>query len=196
MRYRVIAAGLGSVFALACGAAPAAPERAAVVPIALAGQSNADFIRPYLTAAAAPAAVVGFAQDGSTIRQWAIEAPEGYWSRLVPALHQPLRAFVFWLGESNRDNVAEYAAMLPELFARVRREANDPRLLVVVCRVVDDPAFVGVRAAQAAYVAGDPESVLVSSDGVPREAPGSAHLSPAGYVEMSSRILAAIGGRR
>lgn len=165
-------------------------------PIVLAGQSNAFFIQPFLAQAAAPVPVSGFAQDGSWITQWAVDAPEGYWQRLAPSLHQPLKAFVWWQGESDWNAADVYLSRLIEFLQRVRREANDQNLLIVICRVVDDPAFPGIRADQEAYIKRDPRSVLVSSDGLPREHPdwasGSAHLSSDGYVVMSQRILAAI----
>lgn len=194
---RLSALLLVTLVASACGStsitAPAAS--APMRPLALAGQSNALFIRPYLTTAAAPEGVVGFAQDGSTIEQWAADAAEGHWSQLAPQLHQPLRAFVWWLGESNRLAAEIFTDQLRTFVARVRLEANDPQLLVVICRVVDDPAFVGIRAAQAAYVATDPRAILVSSDGLPKEfgeGVGSAHLSPDGYTQMAQRILRAL----
>ena len=176
---------------------PAAPSAAVVVslPLALAGQSNADFIRPALQAAYAPASVIGYAQGGSTIAQWQIGAPAGFWSLLTPSLHQPLRAFVWWQGESDTTDV-NYLTDLTEFVTRVRKETGNPTLLVLICRVVDDPAFQGIRQIQQKYVDSDKFAVLVSSDGLPLEDPtpgaGSAHLSAAGYVAMSARILGAL----
>jgi len=188
-RLALIALGLG---AAACGRPVLAPS-AARAPIALAGQSNAVFLWPFVVQAAAPIAIVGVAEDGSSIAEWGVTG--ALWPQLVPALHQPLRAFVWWQGESDKDS-RSYPADLVTFLARVRSEANSPRLRVVVCRVVDDPAFVALRLAQAAYVEGDAQSVLVSSDGLEREHPdwlsGSAHLSPAGYRLMAQRILVAV----
>jgi len=184
-----------ALFASACGGSSlSAPTIAAPTkPLALAGQSNALFIRPFLISAAAPEAVIGFSQDGSSIEQWA--PGSAYWGQLAPQFHQPLRAFVWWQGEGNRLTPDIYASQLRDLIGRVRAEANDPNLLVLICRVVDDPLFVGIRAAQAAYVASDPRSILVNSDNLPKEfgeGVGSAHLSPDGYTLMAKRILAVL----
>jgi hypothetical protein len=158
--------------------------------VALAGQSNAWLMRPIFEKAYPH--IVGFAQDGSRIREWETGAPN--WLHLEPALKQPLRAFVWWQGESDRHpgQAEVYGSALQEFLARVRVTANDPHLLLVICRVIDHPAFAQIRTAQEEYVARDARSVLVSSDGLPLELPDSAHLSPAGYEEMVRRILAVI----
>lgn len=159
-------------------------------PLALAGQSNAWLMRPILEQMYRPGVVVGFAQDGSKIAQWA-EGSE-FWTLLAKDLHQPLRAFVWWQGESDRDDPATYSAKLRSFLERVRREANDPTLLIVECRVIDASVFVEIRAIQEAYVKSDARSVLVSSDALPLEAPDSAHLNADGYRSMVTRILAVI----
>jgi hypothetical protein len=175
-------------------AQPTAPTTTPA-PLALAGQSNALFMQPFLASAAAPMLVVGFAQDGSKITQWDVNAPEGYWAKLAPSLHGKLTAFVWWQGESDTTEADLYLTRLIAFIARVRAEAGNPSLKVLICRVVNDPAFQSIRAAQAAYVAQDPFSVLVSSDGLQLEHPdwpsGSAHLSNDGYVGMAARVLAA-----
>ena len=187
------------IFALAlvcsaCGSsiAPSPP----LLPLVLAGQSNADFLRPFLVSAASPRPITGTSNPGSRLAEWDVDAPTGYWRTLAPALHHPLRAFVWWQGESDAATSTLYLGRLAEFIQRVRVEAADAQLPVVICRVVDDPAFVGIRAAQDAYVASDTRSVLVSSDGLPREHPdwttGSAHLSAEGYAAMAQRILAAL----
>jgi hypothetical protein len=164
--------------------------------VALAGQSNAMFLRPFLEAQYSPRRIVGYVQDGSRIRDWA-EAG-GNWKRLAPNLHQPLKAFVWWQGESDHDNPGRYLKELKAFIARVRREANDPNLLIVICRVVDDPTegFPEIRQAEEAFVRADGRAVLVSSDGLQLEHPdwlrGSAHLSPDGYTKMAARVVAAI----
>lgn len=181
------------IFAAGCGAAPTAPTPpGAPGPIAFAGQSNANLMFDTLTAAYAPGVVLGAAarNPGSRIQEWALGAH--YWPLLTPSLHQPLRAFVWWQGESDRAEVAEYPARLAAFLASVRAEAGDPQLFVVLCRVVDDPVFAGIRAVQEAYVRSDPRSVLVSSDGLELEGPGSAHLSPVGYRAMAARVLVAL----
>jgi hypothetical protein len=186
-----------SILTISCGAAsaptePTAPvtELSRPVTVALAGQSNAWLMRPIFENAYPQ--VVGFAQDGSRISEWAVGT--SHWSNLEPALKQPLRAFVWWQGESDRHpgQVEVYGAALEEFLTRVRLTANDPNLFLVICRVIDHPAFARIRTAQEAYVARTPRSVLVSSDGLPLEFPESAHLSPAGYEEMVRRILAVI----
>lgn len=177
---------LVAVVASACGhpTTPSSP-----LPLALAGQSGALLMRPYL-AQAYPGAVVGFQQDGSQIRDWADGMP--FWMALAPTLRQPLRAFVWWLGESDRDDPIAIPGAFSLFLARVRREANDPALLVVLCRAVDHPLFTGVRAAEEAYVRTDPRAVLVSSDGLALEGPDSAHLSGEGYRLMAQRVIAVL----
>ena len=165
-------------------------------PLALAGQSNALFMRPYLEAAYKPGDVIGFAQDGSQIVEWRVDGP--YWMALKPTLHQALRAFVWWQGESDFRNPGPYLAALRAFIERVRREANDPNLLVLICRVVDDPTpgWSEIRRAQEVFVSTDRHAVLVSSDGLPKEHPdwprGSAHLSKEGYQAMARRVIAAL----
>lgn len=183
---------VAALIASACGASPLAPTSAAPRPIVLAGQSNAWLMRPIITAAYAPGHVLGFAQDGSYISQWHEGTP--FWNILKADLHQPLRAFVWWQGESDRHpgRVEVYSDELRAFVQRVRTEANDPNLLVVICRVVDDPIFAPIRAIQEAYAASDPHAILVSSDSLPLEFVGSAHLSTEGYAEMTRRILAVI----
>lgn len=189
---------VAAMLVASCGSAPLAPTpvvSAPVIvplPLALAGQSNADFMRPALATAYAPGLVTGFAQNGSRIQEW--DAGTAYWTNLQPSLHQPIRAFVWWQGESDRgaDDAPVYAAKLRAFLARVRQEAHDPHLLIVLCRVVNDPVFASIRQTQEAYVVSDPRAILVSSDGLPLEFEGSAHLSPAGYASMSQRILDAL----
>jgi hypothetical protein len=165
-------------------------------PLVLAGQSNALFMRPYLEDAYKPGSVVGFAQDGSHISEWGADGP--HWKALRVTLHHPIRAFVWWQGESDAATASRYLDALREFIARVRYEANDPNLLVVICRVVDDPApgWSTIRRAQETFVATDRRAALVSSDGLPKEHPqwksGSAHLSKGGYQAMARRIIAAL----
>lgn len=177
--------------------APVLERRAPVAGrVVLAGQSNALFVRPYLEAAYTAGRIDGFAQDGSRIAEW--HPQSAYWKRLAPTLHQPMRAFVWWQGESDYREPAAYLAALRAFIDRVRREANDPNLQIVLCRVVDDPTpgWSEIRQAQETVAATDPRVVLVSSDDLPKEHPdwarGSAHLSPAGYRQMAQRVIDAM----
>ena len=192
-RARVLAAIL---FLYPIGVSRSVAGQRSPLPLVLAGQSNALLMRPYLEEAYKPGEVIGFAQDGSRIDEWSISGP--YWKALTPALHRPVRAFVWWQGESDFRNPRPYLAALRAFIDRVRREANDPNLPVLICRVVDDPTsgWSDIRHAQEELVSHDSHAVLVSSDGLPKEHPewprGSAHLSPEGYRAMARRVVAAL----
>ena len=75
---------------------------------------------------------------------------------------------------------------------RVRAENDNPRLLVILVRVLDLPQNAAVRAAQASLVATDVNAVLVSSDGPGFEDGTSDHLTDAAYQAVALRILAAL----
>jgi lysophospholipase L1-like esterase len=187
---RLYAALTVACFVAACGAPSAAHATPPVTTILLAGQSNAGNVAPFLVAAYHPSEVVMAAHGGQPIRKWA--AGSEYWNELAPLLRQPLRAFVWWQGESDPQSTT-YLADLTDLVARVRQANRSPNLLVVEIRILPLPQGAGatVRAAQEAFVQADTHAVLVSSDGVPAQADGY-HLTDAGYRQMAARIVAVL----
>lgn len=194
---KIVAAAVATaIIATACSsgtpnapstAQPPAPAAAAAT-LALSGQSNAEFLAPFL-AATYPGSVVGDWESGLPIAFW--QTTDRMWPPLAAALHQPLRAFVWYQGESDYREPAAYGTALAELLGRVRAEAHDPQLLLVVVRIAPEPAFAGVRAAQEAFVAGDAHALLVSTDDLPFR-PGEVHLTDDGYRTLAARLIAAL----
>jgi hypothetical protein len=163
-------------------------------------------IGPWVTAAQLvkkdkPIHLTGWARGGSEIRWW---APGEYgWAKLEPLIPKGADVFLWWQGESDavlyKDGT--YQASLEDLVTRVRAAAQNPAMRVVVVGLADSPApiwnvqYAKLRAAQQAFVAGDPNAVYVSSEGVPLQ-PGAGvfHVTADGYREVGRRIAAAIGG--
>jgi hypothetical protein len=160
--------------------------------ILISGQSNAGNVAPFLVSAYYPSAAVMSAHGGEPIRQWSVGS--AYWNELAPLLRHPLRAFVWWQGETDGDRqTTTYLADLTDLVARVRATNGDPSLLVIVVRILPLPHAVGaaVRAAQETFVQADTNAILVSSDGVPAQNDGY-HLTNAGYRQMATRIVGSL----
>jgi hypothetical protein len=162
-----------------------------VTAIVLSGQSNAENVAPFLANAYHPAQVISSTHSGNPIETWA--PGKSNWTELARLLRQPLRAFVWWQGESDATS-ATYPADLTDLVARVRLANGTPNLLVVVIRILPLPHGSGasVRAAQEAFVQADVNAVLVSCDGVPAQ-PDGVHLTDAGYRQVAARIVAILG---
>jgi Carbohydrate esterase, sialic acid-specific acetylesterase len=155
-------------------------------PLVLSGQSNALLVAPSLSAIY-PLPVLTVAENGRPISGWAATADR--WKELLPQLQQPIQAFAWWQGESDRDNT-NYLSDLRDLIARVRQVNGDPQLLVIEVRVLNLPANASVRAAQEAFVQADTNAVLISSDGFQLDS--TDHLTDAGYRMVAQRILDAI----
>jgi hypothetical protein len=183
MRAVVVAA----LLAAGCGAPSAVTPSPPVTAVLLSGQSNAGGVSPFLAAAYRPSEVFLSAHGGEPIRKWAPGTL--YWNELARLLRQPLKAFIWWQGESDLESTT-YLADLTDLVARVRATNHAPHLLVIVVRILPQPHEwgAGVRAAQQAFVQADSKAVLVSSDGAPAQADGI-HLTDAGYREVADRIM-------
>jgi hypothetical protein len=180
-------------FISTCGGSPAAPSQGTISrPLVLSGQSNALLVEPFLKSVY-PQPVLTVAENGRAIEGWSTGPSGNHWKELAPLLQQPIQAFVWWQGESDRDN-ANYLNDLQDLIARVRLANNNPRLLVIEVRVLNLQQNDGVRAAQEAFVRTDTNAVLVSSDGFQEGA--SDHLSDIGYQTVSKRILDAAKAER
>jgi len=162
------------------------------LPLVVAGQSNAVNVAPFLRAVYPQPVLSDSTQNGRSISSWSpSEQPPVLWPILAGALHQRVQAVVWWQGESDRDN-PHYLDDLRELAARIRGENTNPDLLIAVVRVLDLPSNVGVRTAQQAFVAGDMDAVLVSSDGPGFQNGTTDHLTDAGYSAVAERIVAAL----
>lgn len=181
---------------------PSRPSRPSTT-LLLSGQSNAVQLRPYLEEAYTAGRVDGFAYGGSSIDWWLRLPPWGPetryspWDDLVPTLHQPARAVIWWQGESDavdpvRNDPSTYADRLGTLLAKIRAEAQDPRLFVIVVQIRENHVLDTsvIREQLALVVSRDPRSVLVPVDDLP--AVDSFHLSPEGYRMMAARIIAAL----
>lgn len=187
----VVAACLAS----ACGGgpplAPSPVPTPITRPLVLSGQSNAVNLAPFLSAIY-PLPVLTVAENGQPIRSWAGSNVGHLWLQLVPMLRDPIQAFVWWQGESDRNN-PQYLSDLRELMGRVRQENGNPQLYVIVVRVFDLPPNAAVRIAQETFVQTDPNAVLISSDGFQMD--DGDHLTDAGYQAVAERVVAAVEGR-
>jgi hypothetical protein len=190
-RLKVISVLILASLAVACGSTGGARYVPSST-ILISGQSNAGNVAPFVVAAYYPSAAVMSAHGGEPIRKWAAGSP--YWNELAPLLRHPLRAFVWWQGESDGDlQTPTYLADLTDLVARARATNGNPDLFVIIVRILPLPHDLGagVRAAQEAFVKADASAVLVSSDGVPAQNDGY-HLTNAGYRQVAARIVAAL----
>jgi hypothetical protein len=169
--------------------------------LALAGQSNAAYIRKFLEERAH---VVGFADVTPIVPCWSDVEPvakdeqgrapnDGIcWQRLKPSLTPDLDAFVWWQGEVD-DVGSRYGEKLADLMRRVRAEARSPRLLVVVIQLgpnsgddPEGPAQEGLRWAQQ-----DANAIYVQTRDFEYQ-PDRTHMTDQGYRDVSARIVAAV----
>ncbi len=200
MRKYTIVLVLSIAVGSGCGRSPAAPSSAVTLtstqgtrsPLTLAGQSNAEYLSPYLTAVY-PGAVRTAAVSGEPISYWDWTDPGtsgAGWRALAPSLSADLRALVWWQGESDRGN-PRYAADMARLFAHIRQVAGNAHLPILVVQLENVPEFQDLRAAQVDAISADPDSRLVQTDGVPLR-PGEVHMTDDGYRTMSDRIVTAL----
>jgi hypothetical protein len=154
-------------------------------PLVVSGQSNALLVAPWLSAIY-PLPVLTVAENGRPISGWAVAGER--WKELLPHLQQPIQAFAWWQGESDRDN-RNYLSDLRDLVARVRQVNSNPQLLIIEVRVLNLTANAEVRAAQETFVQTDTNAILISSDGFQLES--TDHLTDAGYQMVAQRILEA-----
>lgn len=175
----------------ACAGSTMAPSVTPAPPVVLSGQSNAQFVEPFLRATYTGSVRVS-AASGMPISAWDwtdLGSSGASWRALEPLLTADLRAFVWWQGESDANN-PQYAEELRALMDHIRAVAGRQLPLVIV-QVENTPELQNVRAIQAAYVANDPNARLVSTDGAPLR-PGEVHLTDEGYRMVADRIVAAL----
>lgn len=191
MKRRAVFVAAVVTCALLSGGALRASEEGSWAPILLSGQSNARELSSHL---AQLHPVMGAWQGGTAISAWA----EGgaLWQRLVPTSLPPVRAIVWWQGESDQLNAetaglmatfeATYRAALTSVVTRLRAETG-PDTLVVICGAVSQEPL---RSIQSSWAADAPNAVFVPSSDLPND--GALHLVAAGYTQMAERIMAAI----
>ncbi len=180
--------------------APTATVKAPIgLPIIVNGQSNAvDLFFADAMPAQYPNSVCAGCLATTPLSAWA--PGSDLWMQLNASLHQPLTAFVHWEGEADYNlGNHNYANDERAFLARVRADNGNPHLLVAVVQVIPYAQNEFIRQAQADVVASDPDSVLVSMDGIPTD--GTNHLVwlpglANGYVAGAQRILAAIHSRQ
>ncbi len=180
--------------AISCVASPAQPTPLPPLPLVLTGQSQAVILGPHL-ARAYHGPVTTVAESGLSIAFWSAE--DRLWRQLIPSLHQPLAALVFWQGESDcagtSTAVPDYAARFGDLMSRIRREADAPSLPVLVVTVTPLAACANVRQIQAEWTREDAHATLVAADEIPRvDFPADIHITDAGAEVLAHRLVAAV----
>jgi hypothetical protein len=191
MTLRLPTASLIALLSVGCTGAPTspAPTVAATNTWLVAGQSNALNLAPYIRVIHPD--TLSSAETGMPISGWAPGQPS--WLALEPLLRRPLRAVIWFQGESDWQAADTpppgYDATLRDLFARIRQANNNPTVLIVVCGLAT--RYVpSIGSAQQAVIASDPNAIYVRSDDLPND--GSTHLSSEGLPLMAQRVADAI----
>ena len=160
------------------------------IAILLVGQSNALYVAPELEHAYTRGPLETIAAIGVPIQHWN-EQDGPLWPDTARALdRRPVRAIVFWQGESNVNHSGRYLADLRELIARMRARLRNASVRVVIVRVLEKPENAGIRAAQDEFTRTDANAVLISTDGLGLDT--SDHLTAAGYRATAERVAAAL----
>lgn len=139
--------------------------------------------------------MLGFASGGKPISYWHPGNPGhvGLMPRIKKA-GQGAGVFLWYQGENNTipgTSAADYMKELQEHIARVRQQANNPQMLVVVVQLgpdtrAENSGYMTLREAQRQYVVGDPRAILVPALG--RTLKDTVHLDNAGYRELGAEI--------
>jgi hypothetical protein len=138
--------------------------------------------------------LTGAAGGGLGIDAWAPSAP--LWLELKSAIAnsgQGAAVFVWFQGESDAvqggPSIDSYGAKLTDLIRRVRFESASPRMLVLICGLVDYPpaedAFEAIRTAQRSVASRDQRAIWVSTRGLPHD---GQHLTESGYAALGHTI--------
>lgn len=189
---------LVAILCSACAGSPTAPASSAIAATPpgdtwlVSGQSNAMNLTAPLRAL--HPSLISVAETGMPISGWAPGQPT--WLQLEPQLRQPLRAFIWFQGESDWQASdtppAGYEAALRSVFARVRQANGNPKMLIVVCGLATRYVR-SIGSVQQAIVAGDADMIYVRSDDLPND--GSTHLFGDGLPMMARRVADAIAQR-
>lgn len=170
-----------------CCTSPSSPP----LPLALTGQSQAVILAPHLMQAYS-GLVVGAWESGQSIAFWGPE--DRMWRALAPQLHQRLRALIYWQGESDCQGLAtavsDYGPRFRDLMRRIRVEADDPQLPMMIVTVSPVDICMDVRREQAAWAAMDLHARIINADDIPRmNWPIDLHITEAGAELMAQRIV-------
>lgn len=143
-----------------------------------------------------PLRLTGFAEGGQPIDYFKSTANGG--KALLKAIKtsgQGAGVFLWYQGETdalNKLDAAKYDAALKDLAARVRTEAGNPRMTVVIVQLSywnspGRPAeFMAIREAQRRFVVADGNALLVPALG--RKAGDYVHLHREGYIELGKEL--------
>lgn len=187
----------------ACGSksSPLAPESTTLLTppsdrplsLAISGQSNSAKLRPYLEA---KASVVGYSQVTTLSPCWdnVPVVDNDYagvcWVNLKPLLHTPhLDAFVWWHGDAD-SGLPGYGARLSSFLARVRQEAQNPSLLIVIPELgpVNGDAEDGPGAEAKRWTETDPHSLFIPTRDIGFDYDRQ-HMTPDQYQAVAERIV-------
>jgi hypothetical protein len=174
----------------ACFKTTTVPSAPRPLTLALAGQSNAGYIRKFLEERAT---VVGYAWV-TTIRPcWDVDGT--CWLQLRKELRPDVDAFVWWQGDVEIDHPS-YTEPLSDLVRRVRAQTRNPRLPVVILQLGpvngDDPEGAGAQARR--WAQRDPYGIYVETRDKEYQADRQ-HMTEQGYRDVSDRIVTTIRAR-
>ncbi len=155
----------------------------------------------YNAAAGRAIKLTGWARVSSAISLW--RADQDGWSRLRARIRsdgQAATTFLWWQGEAEAasNQATGYAAALADLVRRVRDEAHNPSMRVVVIALADAPypdlrkGYERLRNEQRTFVANDGRALIVSAEGLPLNPDKPYHLTVSGYAELGRRVAAAM----
>lgn len=137
---------------------------------------------------------LGFASGGKPIQFWDPGKPgdKGLFPR-IKKVGQGARVFLWYQGESNSgkpEEVATYKSDLKKLVQRVRKQAANPQMTVVVIQLGaftrEGRDFMGMREMQRQFVIEDGNALLVPALGRPLK--DTVHLNNKGYQELGREI--------
>jgi hypothetical protein len=139
--------------------------------------------------------MVGYAMGGQPISFWHRGQPGDLGLMpLIENVGQKAGVFLWYQGESdtlNEMTLAGYVSELKQLVGRVRKQANNPNLLVVIVQLgaytkAGMSGFTTIREAQRQFVAGDPHALLVPALG--RTLGDAIHMDNAANRELGAEI--------
>lgn len=141
--------------------------------------------------------ITGWAQGGQPIAIW--DDKGAGWAALkksIDASGQNAGVFLWYQGENDAvssTDPAVYQRKLGELVAKVRAEAKNPAMHVVIVQLGfwsnAASKVMEIREAQRQYVLGDPGAILVPAMGRPCD---GVHLKKEGYFELGQEISRAL----
>ena len=178
-----LTSGCGGAGTLTDRTAAVSQPSTAHVTIGISGQSNADFLTPFLEDVDT---VVGFSESSRPIESW--DEPNGYmWMHLLPALSTPMRAFVWWQGEADYQTTpGYYGQKLADVVRRVRAANRNPSLLVAVLEL--GPYYNGSTSKDEgrAWALADRHAIYVQTNDIPFK--DGIHMPDDSYRLVAARV--------